>query len=202
MTNDVVIVGTGTANLASVRAAFQRLGHRPVMAEGADEIRHAERVVVPGVGSFGASLERIREQGLAEALSERIRQGHPTLGFCVGHQVMFRTSEESPGAEGLGAVDGHVSRFPSHVHAPQFGWNHISIEGACRYLRDGYAYFANSYRVETIAEGIPAAFALHGGRFLAAFEQGDVVGCQFHPELSGAWGQAFLARWLGHQDAS
>ena len=192
---EVVIVPTGTANLASVRAALARLGAAPHLAENAAMIEDADRVVLPGVGSFGAAMAGLREAGLDCALAARVKAGLPTLAMCVGLQVLFEASDESPNAMGLAAFPGRVRRFPESVRVPQFGWNRIVPEPGCRCLGPGYAYFANSYRVLE-APGCRVATAEHGGPFVAALEHDRVLACQFHPELSGAYGHALIARWL------
>jgi imidazole glycerol phosphate synthase glutamine amidotransferase subunit len=192
---EVVVVPTGTANLASVRAALARLGASPRLAEDAAMIAAATHVVLPGVGSFGAAMAGLRDAGLAAALAARIKAGGATLAMCVGLQVLFEASDESPHAAGLAVLPGHIARFPESVRVPQFGWNRVAPEPGCRLLEPGYAYFANSYRVLE-APGCAVATAEHGGTFVAALEQGRVLACQFHPELSGAYGHALIARWL------
>jgi len=188
-------VPTGTANLASVQAAFRRLGAEPHVIEDAAAVLQASHVMLPGVGAFGASLERLEELGLGQALRERIEADRPTIAICVGHQLLFETSEESPGVAGLGIVDASVTRFPSSVRTPQFGWNQVHASDDCNLLDSGYAYFANSYRA-VAAPGWRVASADHGGPFVAAMERGSVIGCQFHPELSGDYGAALLSRFL------
>jgi glutamine amidotransferase len=195
MAAEVVVLPTGTANLASVLAAFSRLGARTRIAEDAAMVADAERVVLPGVGTFGAALAGLRQAGLADAVAARVRSGAATLAMCVGLQVLFEASDESPDAKGLGALPGRVGRFPETVRVPQFGWNRIEPQPGCRFLVPGYAYFANSYRVQD-APGCKIATAEHGGRFVAALERDHVLACQFHPELSGAYGHALIARWL------
>lgn len=192
---ELVVVPTGTANLASVLAAFRRLGVEPAVSAEPGRIRQASHVMLPGVGSFGAAMRRLREAGADRALVARIAEGRPTIAICVGHQLLFETSDESPGERGLGVVSGHVGRFPESVRVPQFGWNEVTAAPGSALLASGYAYFANSYRASE-APGWLVATATHGGRFVAAMERGHVVGCQFHPELSGAYGAALLARWL------
>lgn len=192
---DVLILPTGTANLASVEAAFQKLGARTARADDPANIATAKHVVLPGVGAFGATMAGLDAAGFTETVAERVKAGKATLSMCVGLQVLFETSEESPGARGLGVIEGSVGRFPSDVSVPQFGWNRIEAEATCRYLESGYAYFANSYCVGD-APGCRTARAYHGKRFVAAFEKDDVVACQFHPELSGAFGLALIKRWL------
>src|SRR4029453_10982833 len=129
----------------------------------------------------------LREAGLDAALAARVRGGRATLAMCVGLQVLFEASDESPDARGLAGVPGRVGRFPEAVRTPQFGWNRVEPEPGCRLLEPGYAYFANSYRVRE-APGCAIATAEHGSRFVAALERGRVLACQFHPELSGAYG--------------
>ena len=193
--HEVVVVPTGTANLASVRAAFDRLGARCRVADDAAMLEDAAHVVLPGVGSFGAAVAGLREAGLDDALAARLKSGRPTLAMCVGLQVLFEASDESPGSEGLNVLSGRVGRFPSMVRVPQFGWNRVAPGPGCRFVEPGYAYFANSYRVLE-APGCAVATATHGGRFVAALERGGVLACQFHPELSGAYGHELIGRWL------
>ncbi|HEX6011449.1 MAG TPA: imidazole glycerol phosphate synthase subunit HisH [Geminicoccaceae bacterium] len=193
---DVLIVPTGTANIASVVAAFRRLGAVPRVGERTEEVATARRVMLPGVGAFGAAMARLVEHGLDAALRGRISEDRPTICICVGHQLLFEASDESQGVRGLGVVAGHVGRFPDGVRVPQFGWNQVHAGEESRLLEGGWAYFANSYRVAKAPPGWAVASANHGGRFIAAMERGNVLGCQFHPELSGAYGAALLARFL------
>jgi imidazole glycerol phosphate synthase glutamine amidotransferase subunit len=117
-------------------------------------------------------------------------------------QVLAATSEESPGEEGLAALNTAVTAFPETVRVPQFGWNKVTAGETCKLLNDGYAYFANSFRMTEVPGGWSTASAEHGGAFIAAIESGGVLGCQFHPELSGAWGQALLGRWLAQENSA
>jgi len=192
----VVVVRTGTANLASVVAAFKRIGADPVITEDKEEVINAKRLVLPGVGTLGASMQRIDSAGLAGPLRERVLAGRPTIAFCVGLQLLCETSDESPGVRALSVVPRHVGRFPSHLAVPQFGWNKIIPDRGAKLLEEGYVYFANSYRVETPPEGWVCAMSDYGGPFVAAFEKGAVLACQFHPELSSKFGLALLKRWF------
>ena len=196
MSRRVVVVPTGTANTASVMAALTRLGAEPGIAADPGEVARSDRVILPGVGSFGAAMSEIERVGMRQALRERVAEGMPTLAICVGMQLLAGSSEESEGVGGLGIVDGPVRRFPGTVRVPQLGWNRVTADDGCRYVADGWAYFANSFRFETVPAGWSAATADHGGRFVAALEKGRVLACQFHPELSGAWGSSVLGRWL------
>lgn len=193
----VTIVPTGTANTASVVAAFRRLGTAPVIVSDADVVDRADRVVLPGVGAFGAAMAELDRTGMREALQRRLAGGRPVLAICVGMQLLAEASAESTGVAGLGQIKATVGRFPESVRVPQLGWNQVAAGAGCRFVDDGWAYFANSYRIDEVPEGWAAATTDHGGPFLAAMERGEVLACQFHPELSGEWGSRVLARWLG-----
>jgi imidazole glycerol phosphate synthase glutamine amidotransferase subunit len=196
----VAVVRTGTANLASVLAGLRRAGAEPFVTTDPAVVRDAERVVLPGVGAFGAAMAALREHGLVEPLRSRAVAGRPLLGICLGLQLLTRESEESPGVEGLGVIPAAVRRFPPGPRIPQLGWNHVAPVGA-RVLAAGHAYFANSYRLDALPDGWGGAMGEHGGPFVAALERGRVVACQFHPELSGPWGRALLERWLNDRPA-
>lgn len=193
----VTIVPTGTANTASVAAAVRRVGAVPLVASGADEVDRSDRVILPGVGSFGAAMAELDRTGMREVLQRRLAVGRPTLAICVGMQLLAAASEESEGVPGLGHVSAVVGRFSGPVRVPQLGWNHVTARPGCRFIDDGWAYFANSYRIEEVAKGWAIATTDHGGNFVASMEKGEVLACQFHPELSGEWGSRVLARWLG-----
>ena len=191
-----VIVPTGSANLASVVAAFRRLGAAPVVARRPTDVVDTRSVVLPGVGAFGAAMGTLERSGMREALATRVGEGRPTLAICVGMQLLTGSSEESRGVRGLGCVPGQVRRFSDEVRVPQLGWNRVEASPECRFVVDGWAYFANSYRLGSVPEGWAGAMTDHGGPFVSALERGDVLACQFHPELSGAWGSGVLGRWL------
>lgn len=199
MKSDVVIVRTGTANLASVVAALGRAGRRVRITSDPEDVAGARRLVLPGVGSFGPVTARIDELGLRAPLADRVREGRPTLAICLGLQMLAAASEEDSGVAGLGILPSVATRFPGSVRVPQLGWNRVEADPSCGLLRNGCAYFANSFRLEEIPEGWTGATSDHGGRFVAAVERGAVLACQFHPELSGGWGQSLIERWLEAQ---
>ncbi|MEQ1569891.1 MAG: imidazole glycerol phosphate synthase subunit HisH [Myxococcota bacterium] len=190
------MVATGVANRASVRAALVRAGARSVEDTLDPEVvRAAPQVVLPGVGAFGAGMSALRAAGVVDALRERIAAGRPTLAVCLGLQLLAAGSDESPGVAGLGVFDQHVRRLPSPVRVPHLGWNGVQIAGG-RWICPGVATFAHSFALTEAPPGWTAAWADHGGRFVAAVERGSVLGCQFHPELSGEWGARLLERWV------
>ncbi|NOZ94276.1 MAG: imidazole glycerol phosphate synthase subunit HisF [Acidobacteria bacterium] len=197
MSEEVLVVRTGTANLASVRAAFDRLDTVTRVTESAGEVEGAARVVLPGVGSFGAVAAGLTRSALGRAIGRRIAAGRPTLAVCLGLQLLAEGSEEAPGVAGLGVIPATVRSLPPGVRRPQLGWNRVLAASGCRLLRGGDAYFANSFALAEAPSGWSCAWFEHGGRFVAAVERGAVLACQFHPELSGAWGRSLLGRWLG-----
>ena len=192
----VVVVRTGTANTASVLSGLSKAGAEARLVVDADEVARADRLVLPGVGAFAAAMEELRRHGLVEPLAGRIRQGRPTLGVCLGLQLFCEGSEEDPGVEGLGILPHQARRYSDAVRVPQLGWNRVEPGEGCSLLRPGYAYFANSYRLQERPEGWSAAITDYDGPFVSAFERGPVMACQFHPELSGAWGIDLLRRWI------
>lgn len=200
---DVAILDTGVANIASVRAGLRRSGARCGVVESSTDIVDADHLVFPGVGSFEAGMNWLQEREYADALRRRFELDRPTLAICLGLQLLFEGSEESPGVDGLGIISDRVERFPNTVSAPQFGWNFVDARSSSRFLTSGHAYFANSYAARRVPDGWQAAIANHGVEFVAAIERGRWLACQFHPEISGAWGQAIFDRWLrGPQAAS
>ncbi len=191
----IAVVKTRTANTASVLAALRRLGAEVVLTHDPEAIERADGVVLPGVGAFAAAMGAI-EPALAQALRDRIGADRATLGICLGLQVLGSESEESPGVPGLGVFDVPVVRLPDSVRVPHLGWNRVQPTPGCELLTEGYAAFANSYHLARLPEGWQGATADHGGPFVAAVERGRVLACQFHPEISGAWGRDLLQRWL------
>jgi imidazole glycerol phosphate synthase glutamine amidotransferase subunit len=189
----VAIVPTGTANLASVLGALARVGAGAAVAREPADLASADAVVLPGVGSFQAGATGLESAGFVTPLRAWIQDGRPFLAVCLGLQLLAEASEEAPGAPGLGVLEGTVTRLPDTVSVPQLGWN--LIRGG-ELVEDGYAYFANSFRLAVEPAGWRAAWADHGGPLVASLERGPQLACQFHPELSGGWGHALLGRWL------
>lgn len=196
MTARNVIIPTGTANLASVLAAFRRLDVDLLPVATSEDVDDADRVVLPGVGTFGSAAERLEATGLTDALRRRVAEGRPTLAVCVGMQFLATSSKETPGASGLGAVEGSISRFDADLIVPQLAWSQVTPDPASRLVEPGWAYFANSFRLTEAPAGWASSTATYGKPFVAALERDGVLACQFHPELSGRWGSDLLQRWL------
>jgi imidazole glycerol phosphate synthase glutamine amidotransferase subunit len=193
---DVVIVDSGVANLASVRGAFARLGVRTTVSAEADVVRRAQRLVLPGVGAFGAGMAALRAKGLDDAVRDATLGGTPLLAICLGLQLLCETSDESPGIAGIGLLPGTCRRLPDGVRVPHLGWNRVDPDPSCRHVKTMEAAFANSFALRDAPSGWVAAWTTHGARFVAALERGAVLACQFHPELSSHAGRELVRRWL------
>lgn len=192
----MVIVDTGVANLASIAGAFRRLGVTPVVSADPAVVRDAARVVLPGVGAFGTGMAAMSSRGLDAVIRDHASRGTPILGICLGMQMLCEASEETPGVTGLGVIAGICRRLPADVRIPHLGWNGVTPEPEARLLAPGIAAFANSYALREGPAGWTTAWTTHGVPFIAALERGTTIACQFHPELSGAYGAALLERWL------
>lgn len=190
------MIRTGTANTASVAAALERAGSSVRLSRDPADADTAHRLVLPGVGTFGQVASRLDELQLRDVVTRRIDRGRPTLAICLGLQLLAGSSDENPGARGLGVVPATITGFGTGLRVPHLGWNRVVAGDGCSLLDDGDAYFANSFKLDTVPAGWSGALTDHGGPFVAAIERGSVLACQFHPELSGAWGQALIERWL------
>ena len=193
---EVVVVPTGTANLASVLAGLRRVGTLPRVSADPDTVEHARFLVLPGVGTLSAAMGHLAAARLIDPLKRRFAAGSATLAVCLGLQMLCESSEESPGLPGLGVIPGNVTRFTEGFTVPQLGWNEIVPDDDCDLLERGYAYFANSYRLADAPSGWAAAVSDYGGDFVAAIELGNILACQFHPELSGQFGLGLIRRWI------
>src|SRR5258705_9900600 len=193
---ELVIVDSRVATLASIAGAFRRLNVAITVTSDPDVVRTAARLVVPGVGAFGAGMVALRARGLDTVIRDVAARGTPLLGVCLGMQMLCEASEETPGVVGLGIIAGTCRRLPANVRIPHLGWNRVTPEPEARLLAPGVAAFANSYVLREGPAGWTTAWTTHGVPFIAALERGPTIACQFHPELSGAYGAALLERWL------
>lgn len=188
MLREVLILPTGVANLRSVETMISRLGHSSRRVSEIEDIGSDLPLIVPGVGAFGPAMESLRESGWEEPLKMRIQAGKPTLGICLGMQLMLEGSEEAPGTPGLGIAAGISKKFQGEIRIPQMGWN-------------GRFYFANSFRLAEKPEGWECTMVEYGGPFVAMMRKGRVWACQFHPELSSSRGRELVQAWLDDQQA-
>lgn len=194
MTRTISIINTGVANIASVQSAFSKLGYETQFVQTPDEVFENPAVILPGVGAFEAGMNALNEMGFALPLKLRIEGGKPTLAVCLGMQLLCEASEESPGVAGLGVVPATIRRFGEGVRVPHFGWNQVTSPDS--FLGTGYAYFANSFRLEKAPYGWEVATCDHGGEFVAAMRRDHVIAAQFHPEISSSFGRHVLETWL------
>jgi imidazole glycerol phosphate synthase glutamine amidotransferase subunit len=195
----IQIINTGVANIRSLQAAFDRLGQSWNLTEKVDDIKNANHVVLPGVGAFAAAADSIDRLGLREAVKQRLEDpSKSTLCICLGMQLLYTSSEEAESSIGLGVIPRTIKRFDDDVPVPQLGWNAVvpsEIETA-PYV-SGEAYFANSFRLtETPPDDWGYAQTEYGGTFVSSVWRGKTLACQFHPELSGDWGQQVLSNWI------
>lgn len=192
----VVLADYGAGNLRSVQAALRRAGAEAAVSVDPDEVREAALAVIAGVGHVESASRGLEANGLGGAIRERAARGRPTLGICVGLQLLFEESDE--GGRGLGLLPGSTRRLRART-VPHMGWNTLAPTRNARLL-DGLdgadVYFAHSYAVEPHDPGLAAATVDHDGPVVAAVEAGPLAGVQFHPERSGAAGARVLANAL------
>ena len=202
----VAIVDSGVANLAAVESALVAL-EVPYTITGDPKVAlEASHVVLPGVGRFSAGLETLRRDGLDAAVREVHERGAPLLAVCLGMQMLGEGSDESPDTPGLGIVSGRFQRLPDSVRVPHLGWNQVSA-GQNSSLPSGTAAFANSYYLPNPPSGWSAGWTTHGATFVSMLARKRTLACQFHPELSGAFGMKLIRDWLsgklqGHPPAA
>ncbi len=192
----VVLADYGAGNPRSVCSAFGRAGAEPVVSVDPADVATAPLAVIAGVGHVASAVRGLADHGLDEAIRGRVAAGRPTLGICVGMQVLFEESDE--GGHGLGLLPGRVRRLRAR-HVPHMGWNALSLarEGVLvEGLSGAYVYFAHSYAVEPDESSVELASVDHEGAVVAAVTSGAIAGAQFHPERSGAAGARFLENVL------
>ena len=198
------LIDYGAGNLSSVANALKALGTTPEIVSSPDALASADRVILPGVGSFGDCMAELGKRGLIAPLRDWLAAGRPYLGICLGYQILFESSEETPGIEGLGAVPGKVIRFTDTpgVKIPHMGWNAatpIHPEAHCwtGLGATPYFYYVHSYFPVPDEPSIIAATTEHGGRkFAAAIERPNLLACQFHPEKSQDAGLRLIQNFL------
>ncbi len=196
------IIDYDAGNLRSVQKALASLGEEGVITRDPDAILTADRVVLPGVGNFGDAMDQLNRLGLSDVIREVAKRQIPFLGICLGLQLLFESSEESPGAEGLGILKGKILRIPDTegLKIPHIGWNSLTLSNQGRLFAgmegEPYVYFVHSYYLKADEEPIVKASTEYGVHIHASVEQGNVFACQFHPEKSGAVGLRILQNFL------
>ena len=189
--------------MRSITNALKSLGAELEVVSEASALPEApRRLVVPGVGAFGAAMSNLRQRGFLEPIKRHVSEGRPLLGICVGYQLLFEESTELGHHEGLGLIPGRVRRFDQEgLIVPHMGWNEVTFDPARHDMLSGYEgaehfYFVHSYYPEGVPEAWIAARAEYGVTFAAGVARGNIAGYQFHPEKSGPAGLDLLDRWL------
>jgi imidazole glycerol phosphate synthase glutamine amidotransferase subunit len=195
----VTIIDYGAGNVPSVERALERLGAKSERTGSPEDISKAHVLLLPGVGHYSALVRALDEQSMRAPLVDAIRRGVPFLGICLGLQVLFESSAESPELRGLNLLPGRVSALPSSVKLPHMGWNQIAANRASCLLAgidsSAFFYFAHSYAAPD-SDGSTAATSFHGTSFAAVVEKQNIYGVQFHPEKSGDTGSRLLQNFL------
>lgn len=197
----IAIIDYDAGNIKSVINACKKLGLESVLTRDRDTILAADKVILPGVGSFGDAMKKLHDYGLVEVIHEFVKSGKPFLGICLGLQLIFDQSEETPGVEGLSLLPGKIIRIPDceGLKIPHIGWNDIKINPSSKLLaglEDGsYVYFVHSYYLQAGNESDVAATTEYSAHIHAAVESGNIYATQFHPEKSGDVGMKILSNF-------
>lgn len=198
----IAVIDYDAGNIKSVEKAMQYLGQDVIVTRDPETLLRAEKVILPGVGAFGAAMERIRKYGLEKVIHQIVSNKTPFLGICLGMQLMFDESEESPGLDGLGLLKGKIHRIPDAegLKVPNIGWNSLDYPNKGK-LFDGieqgaYVYFVHSYYLKAEDEKIVTATTDYGTNIHAAVEKDNLFGCQFHPEKSSEVGLQILKNFI------
>ncbi len=205
----VAIIDYGVGNLRSVEKAFAAMGCEAVVTSEESLLRSADRLVLPGVGAFAACMRELFARGFDELVRERVKEGTPLLGVCVGMQMLFEESEEFGNTAGLGLLRGRVRRFASDLVVPQVGWNQVRQNGSHPLLAgvgdSAFFYFVHSYFCEVDDPAVVIGETDYGTLYPSVVAQENIYGVQFHPEKSQAAGLRLLANfaktvYLGHSE--
>jgi len=196
----IAIVDYGMGNLCSVQKALERIGAFPVVTDSAEDLKGAEKIVIPGVGAFGDAMKEMEKRNLAAAVKEEAARGKKLLGICLGLQIFFEKSEESPGVRGLGLFPGEVKRFVTELKVPHMGWNQIRIRRPAPIFQgigDGaFFYFVHSYYAAPENPDDIATTTDYAVEFASSVWRGNLYGMQFHPEKSQASGLKLLENFV------
>ena len=194
----IAIIDYDAGNLKSVEKALVSLGEEVLVSRDSSEILQADKVILPGVGSFGDAMNNLDKFGLVDTIKKVTGNGTPFLGICLGLQLLFKESEETPGAEGLDILPGKILKIPAKdgFKIPHMGWNSLDVKPGAKLFKglegNPYVYFVHSYYLKAADEGIVAATTEYTTHIHASVESGNVFACQFHPEKSSDVGLKIL----------
>lgn len=194
----IAIIDYGAGNLQSVKNALDYLNVKSKITDDAEEIAKADKIIFPGVGSFGEMMNALESRNLVSSIKKSIKDKKPFLGICLGLQALFEESEESPGIKGLGIFKGKVKRFKTSLKVPQIGWNSIKMEKndeMIHGLDNKFFYFVHSYYVAPEDKSIILTTTDYSGRFVSGICKDKIWAFQFHPEKSGKDGLEILRRF-------
>ena len=194
----IAIIDYDAGNIKSVEKALYYLGQESVVSRDPEVLLRADKVILPGVGSFGEAMEHLHRYGLVSVIHEIVENKTPFLGICLGQQLLFERSEESPGVDGLGILKGKIMKIPKvpGLKIPHMGWNSLHLINNGRLYRDipeqTYVYFVHSYYLQAEDQKIVKAMTEYSTCIHASVEKDNVFACQFHPEKSSRWGLKIL----------
>ena len=198
----IAIIDYGVGNLFSLKSSLAEIGAEAVVTSDEKVIAECDRIILPGVGAFGDAMEKIRSYGLESVIREVVKRRTPFLGICLGLQLLFEKSEESPGVEGLSILEGEILRIPdeNNLKIPHIGWNSLSFPNQGRLFKgieeEAYVYFVHSYYLNARDKDIVTATAEYGAHIEASVEKGNIFACQFHPEKSSEVGLKIIRNFI------
>ena len=198
----IAIIDYGAGNLHSVQNALKYLGAENFVSDDAEKILSADKVILPGVGAFGDAMAALKEKNLVDTVKTVVESGKPILGICLGMQLFFDESEESPGVSGLGILKGKFKKIPkvSDIKIPHMGWNSLEMPKFSRIFNgigdEPYVYFVHSYYLEPTNEEDVSAYTTYGKKIAVAAEKENIFLTQFHPEKSGDIGLKILKNFI------
>ena len=198
----IAIIDYDAGNIKSVEKALIHLGQEVIVTGEKEQIEKADKVILPGVGAFGDAMRNLRQSRLDKVIREVVDRGTLFLGICLGRQVLFESSEEAPGVQGLGILEGKILRIPQKegMKIPHMGWNSLCLKNEGRLFKGieegAFVYFVHSYYLKAANEKIVKASAQYGVSIDASVEQGNLFACQFHPEKSSEVGLRILKNFV------
>ena len=198
----IAILDYDAGNIKSVQKALEYLGEEARITKDKDQILESERVILPGVGSFGEAMKRLRNSGLDRVIYDVVDKGIPFLGICLGLQMLYESSDEAPGVMGLGLLKGTINRIPDRpgLKIPHIGWNSLDIRKDAALFRgiegNPYVYFVHSYYLKAANEDEVAATTFYSTLIHASVEKDNIYACQFHPEKSSRVGLKILENFI------